>query len=290
MPSQTHRTGAAPVSPQEDPGHAGARPHHRRGAPVCPRRGPRARGLAARCSITQGWWSARGVLQEPVGERLGGGAAVGGVDPGGGEQLVGIPATRPVLLGAAVLEPVADHRVGGLRVELRADGAAAGDQLRPAGRRRQDVAARRWREHVVVPLHPRPGGDGRRAGRERRFVPADLGTLRPTDTAAERVRQHLGPEADGQERDLSGDDRADVGRLGFHEVRRLGPVDVPLRPEREHEVDAGEVGPVPRLLAVSLGEPEPTRAQVVPDEPAVERSPVPDHHRPHPPECSMQPQ
>ena len=88
-----------------------------------------------------------------------------------------------------------------------------------------------------------------------------------------------------EQRDLTADDVADEGRLGRHEAGRLGSVHVPLRAERQDEIDAVEHRPVTRLLPVRLREPEPARAQVVADEPRVEPAPVPDDHRSHPSEC-----
>ena len=186
----------------------------------------------------------------------------------------GSPPWRPVRLGAAVLDPVADHRLGGLGVELRADVAAAADQLRPDVVAGEDVEAGGRREHVVVPLHPRPGGD-------RRSVDGDG---RPTRSPAVGARLTVPPRACAstwapKQIPSSGTPRSTTSRTNAASAatsgRRLGPVDVPLRAERQHELDAGEVRPVPRLLALALDEREPALPQLVPDEPAVELSGFP---------------
>ena len=86
------------------------------------------------------------------------------------------------------------------------------------------------------------------------LVPADLRAVGAADRAAEGVRQHLGAEADRQQRDVPPDDLADEGRLGLDERGGLRPVHVPLRPERQHEVDPVERRPPLGVLAVALGE------------------------------------
>ena len=192
--------------------------------------------------------------EEPVDEGLGGRAAGRHVGTRGGEQGVGVAAVAAVGLGAAVLDPVAHHRLGGLGVELRPDRAVAADQLRADLVAGEDVEAVGRREHVVVPLHPRPGGDRRSVDGD--GDPPDLRRRRPADRAAEGVGQHLGAEADPEQRDAALDDVAHQRRLGLDERGGLRAVDVPLRAQRQHELDAVERRPVGGVLALALGERE----------------------------------
>ena len=109
------------------------------------------------------------------------------------------------------------------------------------------------------------------------------GSVGAADGAAEGMRQDLGAEADRQQRDVPLDDVAHQRGLGLDQRGRLRPVDVPLRPERQDEVDPVERRPPLGVLAVALGEDVAADAQAVADEPGVEVVGVADDERTHGP-------
>ena len=101
-----------------------------------------------------------------------------------GEQRRRVAAVAAVLLGAAIGEPAGDHRLGGLGVELRRHrtGRRGSAGARPPCAASTSKPSRRG-ENVVVPLHPRPGGDAALADRRSRTTrspaPAERLTVPP---------------------------------------------------------------------------------------------------------------
>jgi hypothetical protein len=101
------------------------------------------------------------------------------------------------------------------------------------------------------------------------------------------VGQHLGAEADRQQRDVPSDDLADEGRLGVDQRSDVGPIDVPLRAEREHQLHAFEARPGGGILPDALDEGVATLPESVADEPRVEGLGVPDDQRAHGPQRTV---
>ena len=180
---------------------------------------------------------------------------------------------------SAAGQPAADHRLRRLRVELGGEHAPGADEVR-AGLRAGQLDEAFWHgEHVVVPHQPRPSG--RHAGVGRQLQPPDLRRRRAGHRAAERVGEHLGAEADGDQRDLGGHGGPHEGGLGIDELGRRRLVHVPFRSQREHELHAVEPRPAVGMLAVQLRERVAMLAQAVADEAGIEVRTVADDQGAH---------
>jgi hypothetical protein len=127
----------------------------------------------------------------------------------------------------------------------------------------------------VVPFHPRPidavGELGGVSGRGALEVdPSDLGSRRAHDDAAEGLGEHLGAEADPEDRLTALVGRPQQRRLGRHERRGPLPVHVPARSERHQKLGPVERRPAVRALPGQLDELDAVVAEAVPDEAGLE--------------------
>ena len=203
------------------------------------------------------------------------------VGPGRGQQGVRVAAVAAVLLGTTGGQPAADHRLRGLGVELRRRGSAPPRiSCGPASVRGQHVEPLGRREHVVVPLHPRARGDRRSGDRE----------VEPPDLRRRPMRVTVPPRAwestwAPKQIASSGTSRATTWRTSAASASTsaggLRPVHVPLRAERQDELDAVEARPAVGILPDALDEGVAALAQPVTDEAGVEAVDVPDHQRAH---------
>jgi len=164
--------------------------------------------------------------------------------------------------------PAAHDGLGDFGVELRGERAFVNDRLGPRGASSQFSESRRYREDVEMPLHPGadrdvPGVVGLHV------VPADLRSRGPGHRAPESVGHHLGPEANAKERNTSVVGRAHQSRLGRHRSGHLVPVDAPLRPEEQYEIDPRGIGPLGDSFAMAFDEGVAVVTEAFPDESSV---------------------
>lgn len=164
-------------------------------------------------------------------------------------------------------------------MELGGQSPARGEHLRPRlaatpfGERGRNPA------HVEVPLQPRSGGH---LGDIRLDpVPAHLGPGRPFDRTAQGMGHDLGPETDPENGNPLVMGTFHKSTFGVHQLGHPWPVHTPLRPEQEHQIGPGQIGPVGRPLAVTLAERVSLGAQVMTDETRVGVVGIGDHEGAH---------
>ena len=213
--------------------------------------------------------SAAGRLRRHVGTR-------------GGQQGVGVAAVAAVGLGAAVVDPVP-------RPSSRWPRGGTGS--RPCGGPRISCGPTSLRASTSKPAgavntsscHSIHGPAATGGPSTATVDPADLRRRRRLTVPPRAWASTWAPKQIPSSGIAALDDVAHQRRLGLDRRRRLRSVDVPLRAQREHELDAVERRPAGGVLALALGEREAALAQPVADEAGIGAAGVPDQHRAHRP-------
>ena len=130
-----------------------------------------------------------------------------------------------------------------------------------------------------MPLQPRSGSHLGNIGFD--SVPTHLGSGRPFDRAPQGVGHDLGPETDPEDGYPLLMGAFHKCTFGFHRLGDPRPVHAPLRPQQEHQIGPGQIGPLGGPLAVTLGERVALGPQVVADETRIGVVGIGDHEGAH---------
>jgi len=162
--------------------------------------------------------------------------------------VLGVDAESVQFLGAGTRAPARDDLGGGLRVELCREESLPDHGLRSDIVRRNRREARRHGEHVVVPLQPGVRQEFGLCG-ARHGVPTNLGMLRASHRATQRMCDQLGTEANGKDWHATCDRSSnEVDFCGDFLLVAL-PIHRPFGAKQNYDVDTRERFPIAWVLS-----------------------------------------